>query len=142
MYGLPQREVEAMPFPQASADVAAPEAASGPGLTMYGEPQREAEAASTARELLDVIRGVRYAAPAQGGWGADRWARILQDEDGAAELVASSLKRPPVIYDREVLQMVEAMAGFSATPAGELTVLRGRVPIMDLSALAADLRVA
>jgi Ca2+-binding RTX toxin-like protein len=149
MYGRPQLETEIISSPQSMAYAAASESASDPRLTMYGEPELETATAPAARELLDAIRRARYVAPVQGGWGADRYAQLPQEDSASycaseahAALHPSSLKRSPTIYDREVLLIVEAMAGFNATPAGEISAVGGRVPFMNLTALAADLRAA
>lgn len=46
-----------------------------------------------------------------------------------------ALKRPPAIYDREVLQMVDAIARFSPASGGEIIRTAEAAAAMDLSRL-------
>jgi hypothetical protein len=85
---------------------------------------------------------VRYASPGLGAWGSEV-AVILQDEeDSAVNVPASNLGRTHAMHNREVLQIIDAMASFNAGSAG--LEVRGKEIFspMDFVGLVADARAA
>jgi hypothetical protein len=131
-------------------------------ITMFGEPDSEIElehavgAIATnlrrdistaarpqeAAALLDAIRHARHVKPVLGGWRADSWASITQDEEpvvnGGRRLIEhpSTWKHSPTIYDREALQMVNAIAAFNPSCGGEIMQTHAAA-LVDLSRLTA-----